>query len=71
MTDQNKYLGKKRRKIFSIEKISHKRTPKNLTESNINLSPVNNLLSTKIKIDSTNYKFNKTPEMSPSEFKLI
>ena len=57
MTDQNKYLGKKRRKIFSIEKISHKRTPKNLTESNINLSPVNNLLSTKIKIDSTNYKF--------------
>ena len=58
MSDHKKCIGKKRQKIFSIEKIYPKRTSKNLTKQKINLSPINHLFATKTKISQTPFKFN-------------
>jgi len=45
MSEQRKFLGKKRKKIFVIEKTFSQRTPKNLSIEKINLSPVDNLFT--------------------------
>ena len=58
MSDHKKCIGKKRQKIFSIEKIYPKRTSKNLIKQKINLSPINHLFATKTKISQTPFKFN-------------
>ena len=63
MSDYKKYLGKKREKIFAIEKINKKRTPKNLPKSNINLS-INHSSSTKPKVDYINNKSNSNLSIS-------
>lgn len=67
MSDHKKYLGKKREKIFAIEKINQKRTPKNLSKSNINLSN-NHSYSTKSKIDYINNKSNSNLSVSTDKF---
>jgi len=63
MSDHKKYLGKKREKIFTIEKINKKRTPKNLPKSNINLS-INRSSSIKTKADYINNKSNSNLTVS-------
>ena len=45
MSEQRKFLGKKRKKIFVIEKTFSQRTPKNLSIEKINLSPVDNIFT--------------------------
>ena len=45
MSEQRKFLGKKRKKIFVIEKTFSQRTPKILSIEKINLSPVDNLFT--------------------------
>ena len=67
MSDYKKYLGKKREKIFAIEKINKKRTPKNLPKSNINLS-INHSSSTKSKVDYINNKSNSNLAVSIDKF---
>ena len=71
MSDHKKHLGKKRQKIFSIEKVYLKGTPKNLSKQKINLSPIGHLFSTKEKISSPSFKFNsnidESQEKSPPE----
>ena len=67
MSDHKKYLGKKREKIFAIEKINKKRTPKNLPKSNINLS-INHSSSTKSKVDYINNKSNSNLTVSIDKF---
>ena len=63
MSDHKKYLGKKREKIFTKEKINKKRTPKNLPKSNINLS-INRSSSIKTKADYINNKSNSNLTVS-------
>ena len=58
MSDHKKYVGKKRKKIFSIEKIYPKKTPKNLPKPKINLSLINHLFSPKTKIPKPSFKLN-------------
>ena len=71
MSDHKKHLGKKRKKIFSIEKVYLKGIPKNLSKQKINLSPIGHLFSTKEKISSPSFKFNsnidESQEKSPPE----
>ena len=71
MSDHKKHLGKKRQKIFSIEKVYLKGTQKNLSKQKINLSPIGHLFSTKEKISSPSFKFNsnidESQEKSPPE----
>ena len=43
MSEQRKYIGKKRQKIFSIEKSYSQMTQKNVTIEKYNASPVENL----------------------------
>ena len=62
MSDHKKHLGKKRQKIFSIEKVYLKRTPKNLSKQKINLSPIGHLFQTKEKISSPSFKFNSNSD---------
>ena len=64
MSDHKKHLGKKRQKIFSIEKVYLKGTPKNLSKQKINLSPISHLFSTKEKISSPSFKFNSNLDES-------
>ena len=46
MSEKRKYLGKKRRKIFVIEKsLISQGTPKNLSVENENLSPIENIIT--------------------------
>ena len=45
MSEQRKFLGKKRQKIFSIEKSFSPRTPKNLSIEKVNLSPIEHTLT--------------------------
>ena len=40
MSEQRKYIGKKRKKIFSIEKCNSQLTPKNKILEKVNLSPI-------------------------------
>ena len=67
MSDHKKYLGKKREKIFAIEKINKKRTPKNLPKSNINLS-INHSSTSKTKVDFLNNKSNSNLTVSIDKF---
>ena len=46
MSEQRKYIGKKRQKIFSIEKSYSQMTQKNVTIEKYNASPVENLFPT-------------------------
>ena len=68
MSDQKKYLGNKRQKIFSIEKNYSKRTPKILPKQKINLSPISQLFSTKKKSVSQSFKNNSN--LNESQEKL-
>ena len=64
MNDHKKYMGKKRQKIFSIEKIYPKRTPKNLPKQKIKLSQISHLFATKTKESQTSFKLNSNFEES-------
>ena len=64
MSDHKKHLGKKRQKIFSIEKVYLKGTPNNLSKQKINLSPISHLFSTKEKLTSPSFKFNSNLDES-------
>ena len=64
MSDHKKYLGKKRQKIFSIEKICSKRTPKNLPKQKMNFSSIPHLFATKPKLSSLPFKFNSNLDES-------
>ena len=57
MSDHKKYLGKKRQKIFSIEKICPKGTPKNLSKQKKNSLPISKLFATKPNESSLSFKF--------------
>ena len=47
MSERKKYIGKKRQKIFSIEKNDVQTPPKQVSNKKINLSPKNNLIPPK------------------------
>jgi hypothetical protein len=56
MSDHKKYLGKKRQKIFSIEKICPKGIPKNLSKQKKNSLPIPKLFDTKQNESSLSFK---------------
>ena len=58
MSEQRKYLGKKRQKIFKIEKSFSQRTPKNLSIEKVNLSPIEHLFSSEEIPSIKSYKLN-------------
>ena len=62
MSDRKKHLGKKRQKIFSIEKIYLKGTPNKFSKQKINLSSISHLFPTKEKISSPSFKFNSNSD---------
>ena len=58
MSEQKKYLGKKRHKIFCIEKNYSQKIPKKVSRKKLNLSPIYNLIPSE-EIPTTNpYKYN-------------
>ena len=67
MSEKRKYLGKKRRKIFVIEKsLISQGTPKNLSVENENLSPIENIITSEelptIKSSKINLNLSKKNE---------
>lgn len=67
MSEKIKYLGKKRRKIFVIEKsLISQGTPKNLSVENENLSPIENIITSEelptIKSSKINLNLSKKNE---------
>ena len=56
MSDHKKYLGKKRQKIFSIEKICPKGIPKNLSKQKKNSLPITKPFDTKQNESSLSFK---------------
>ena len=58
MNDQKKIIGRKRKKIFSIEKINNKRPPKIQPNPKTNFSSFQQLFSTIPKISSLAFKNN-------------
>lgn len=64
MSDHKKHLGKKRQKIFSIEKVYIKRTPKNLSKQKIILSPMSHIFPAKEKMLPSPFKFNSNLDES-------
>ena len=64
MSDHKKHLGKKRQKIFSIEKVYNKGTPKNLSKQKIILSQMSHIFPTKEKMLPTPFEFNSNLDES-------
>ena len=58
MSEQKKYLGKKRHKIFSIEKNYTQKFEKKISKTKLNLSPIYNLIPSEEIPTSNPYKFN-------------
>ena len=58
MSEQKKYLSKKKHKIFSIEKAYSQKNSKKVSRKKLNLSPIYNLLSSEEIPQSSSYKFN-------------
>ena len=58
MSEQKKYLSKKKHKIFSIEKTYSQKNSKKVSRKKLNLSPIYNLLSSEEIPQSSSYKFN-------------
>ena len=58
MSEQKKYLSKKKLKIFSIEKAYSQKNSKKVPKKKLNLSPIYNLLSSEEIPPSNSYKFN-------------
>jgi hypothetical protein len=69
MNESKKYLGLKRKKIFSIEKVYPKGTPKVLPQHKINISPIPHLFGTEQK--STKIRAKKNLNFEESEEKLL
>ena len=68
MSDHKKHLGKKRQKIFSIEKVHIKGTSKNLSKQKIILSPMSDFTPIKEKIFPSPLKFNLNLDESQDKF---
>ena len=68
MSDNKKHLGRKRHKIFKIEKVYIKGTPKNLSKQKINLSSISHLLSPNEKISSSSYGMNSNLDETQDKF---
>ncbi len=64
MSDHKKHLGKKRQKIFSIEKVCIKGTPKNLSKRKTILSPKNHFFPTREKISPSPLNYNSNLDES-------
>ena len=64
MSDHKKQLGRKRQKIFSIEKVYIKGTPKNLSKQKNILSPISHSFSSKEKLSPITFKFNSNLDES-------
>ena len=58
MSEQKKYLAKKRHKIFTIEKKTTQKKPKKVSRKKLNLSPIYNLLPPEEVPQVNPYKFN-------------
>ena len=56
MSEQRKYIGKKRRKIFSIEKYYSQMTPKNVLKEKVNSSSIESIIPSEEVQTSNPYK---------------
>ena len=68
MNDHKKQLGRKRQKIFSIEKVPIKGIPKNLSKQKNKLFPIGHLFSSKERISPTLFQFNSNLEESQDKY---